>query len=312
MTNAAPLRPEDTRFCSEHSLAVGEPLAGWGAHAARNVLIRWPKGRWRHSLRLAGGMDPALEAAIERVVAAGWRVNLIDRKGDEDSEARVFVFPQAVALDVPPDDLPGFLDALARDGFVPGSLPTRPVETPLILCCTHGRHDACCAKWGFAAYKALAAEAGRRGDFDVWEVTHLGGCRLSAGVLVLPALRKYGRLRPADAAPLLAAEAQGRPYLPRYRGAAHLDPPAQVAEVAGLQHLAEIGLHGTAGVTKEAPNRYAVRVSGGTALMQTVPEEVRSYGACADLKAAEPLESKTVWRARLLSLTSTQTEWKHS
>lgn len=310
MTDPAPLHPDDARFCTEHSLAAGEPLAGWGAHPARNVLIRWPKRRWRHSLRLAGGMGAALEAAIERAVAAGWRVNLIDRKGDADAGARVFVFPQAVSLDVPPDDLPEFLDALGQGGDMPGGVSAGPVTAPLVLCCTHGKHDACCAKWGFGVYKALAAEAARRGDFDVWEVTHLGGCRLSAGVLVLPALRKYGRLRPADAPALLAAEAQGRPYLPCYRGAAHLDPPAQAAEVAGLRHLAGIGLRGTVRVTEEAPDRYAVHLPGGTARLQTVPDRVRSYGACADLKAAAPLDPKTVWHAQLLSLSTTPTERK--
>lgn len=71
----------------------------------------------------------------------------------------------------------------------------------LVLCCTHGRHDRCCAKFGFAAYKALVAAAERRwrDRFSVWEVTHLGGCRLAASVMLFPEMRKYGRLAPADA-----------------------------------------------------------------------------------------------------------------
>ncbi|MEL6601538.1 MAG: sucrase ferredoxin, partial [Pseudomonadota bacterium] len=99
------------RFCTEHALAAGEPLAGTGTHQARNVLIRWPKGKWRHSLRIADGMGGALEAAVARVVAAGCRVNLIDRK-DGGGGPNVFVMPDAQGFDVTHADLPAFLDAV--------------------------------------------------------------------------------------------------------------------------------------------------------------------------------------------------------
>lgn len=308
MSLMAPIHPEDAKFCTEFSLAVGEPLAGSGVHPQRNILIRWPKGRWQHSLRLAAEMGDPLVAAIEGAVAAGWRINLIDRKSDPSDLIRVFVFPDNVTLDLSPADLPGFLDMLSAAGRVPDDISVRPITAPLVLCCTHGKHDACCAKWGFAIYKALAAEAARIRNFDVWEVTHLGGCRLSAGVLVLPALRKYGRLRPVDAPELLAAEARGMPYLPCYRGASHLDPAAQVAEVAGLHQLARLGLHGVARVRATGPDIYDISLPGGTATMHAEADQLRSYGSCADLKAKMPLKPKTVWRARLISLTQTHPE----
>jgi len=292
--------PDTVRFCTEHSLAAGEPLAGWGTHPARNVLIRWPKSKWRHSLRIAAGMAGETQAAIERVVAAGWRVNLIDRKGTATDRVRVYLYPDAVAVDLAHGALPAFLDAVPRGPAALAGFAPRPAARPLVLCCTHGRHDRCCAKWGFAVYRALAREAGRRGVVDVWEATHLGGCRLAAGVLVLPALRKYGRLAPRDAEPLLAAEAAGRPYLPCYRGAAHLSQPAQVAEVTALKHLAEHGIRAPATVREIGEEHFAVAVGTARVAVQVRRDAVSSYGACADLDAAAPLAPKTVWHGVVL------------
>ncbi|MEM7489026.1 MAG: hypothetical protein AAF390_07860, partial [Pseudomonadota bacterium] len=72
--------PDADRFCAAYAEAAGTTLAGIGAHPARMVLIRWPKGRWRHSPRIADGMGAAVEAGIEAVFAAGRRPILIDRK----------------------------------------------------------------------------------------------------------------------------------------------------------------------------------------------------------------------------------------
>lgn len=295
------------RFCTEHSRAAGELLAGWGGHQARNILLRWPKAKWRHSLRIADGMDRPLEDAIARVVDAGWRVNLIDRKPYEGRLVRAYIFPGGRVFDLERDELPAFLDAVVSgsvDRFEPGSL-----KHTLVLCCTHGKHDRCCAKWGFAVYKAVASEALKRGDFDVWEATHLGGCRLSAGVLTFPGMRKYGRLAPIDAKPLLDAEAQGRPYLPNYRGASHLEPAAQVAEITALKTLGTSTPPLPDRVTELAQDglirRFAVEVLNLSIIVACRAETVSSYGACEDLDAALPLEPKEVWLGEVRSITRT-------
>ncbi|WP_165351950.1 sucrase ferredoxin [Salipiger sp. IMCC34102] len=297
--NPATGHPKDLRFCTAQSLAAGEPLAGTGVHPEKTILIQWPKARWRHSLKIAEDMDPDITAAIEALSAAGWRVNLIDRKGEYRDTIRVFIYPEALAFDLAPRALANFLVSLPEGAAALDDFGPTPADTPVVLCCTHGKHDRCCAKWGFAVYKALAAEAEARGDFDVWEVTHLGGCRLSAGVLVLPALRKYGRLRPADAPDLLDAEARDTPYLPCYRGASHLDQAEQVAEVAALQHFAKAGIRGPARVRKTQERTYAVTVGTAIARVLLQPDEVTTPGTCADLDAARPIAPKTVWRAQV-------------
>ncbi|MEO1223075.1 MAG: sucrase ferredoxin [Pseudomonadota bacterium] len=273
-------------------------------HPARMALIQWPKAKWRHSLRLADGMGADLADAVEGVFTAGRRVNLIDRKGRKGDALRVFIFPEALAFDLLPEDLPGFLGLLKIGVEAVQNYGPVPITAPLVLCCTHGKHDRCCAKWGFGLYKAIAAEAAERGGVDVWECTHLGGCRLSASVLTLPAMRKYGRLAPDDAAPLLQAELEGRPHLPNYRGAAHLDQVAQVAEVAALRFADALGVQAPAALellaSSDERRDFAVTVAQITVRVRCTPYQVRAYGACSDLESRKPLKPKTVWRAEVL------------
>ncbi|MBU2955868.1 sucrase ferredoxin [Marinobacter sp. F3R08] len=91
--------------------------------------------------------------------------------------------------------------------------------------CTHGKKDKCCAKFGYRSYKAQGNAAQQHAHpFDVWESSHLGGCRLAASVMVFPALRKHCRLTADDVPHLLQAESEDRPYRPCYRGDSTLTP----------------------------------------------------------------------------------------
>lgn len=291
---------DPARFCTGHTLAAGEPLAGTGSHQDRNILIRWPKGKWEHSLRLAKCMPDDLAKAIEDAVEAGWRVNLIDRKADKDR--CVFVFPDALRFDLAPGDFPSLIRTIISDGDV-SAFPSRPTARSCIFVCTHGKHDACCAKWGFAAYKALAAEAlNYDSHFDIWEITHLGGCRFAGGALVLPARRKYGRRIPRDAKGLLQAEARDLPHLPAYRGYNGHSAPQQVAEITALRALPEGTVVYSVSNMKALPDQETWRVatSTGTITVLCTSAQVHSYGACEDLAKAKTLGSRTVWSGEVL------------
>ena len=87
-------------------------------------------------------------------------------------------------------------------------------DEPLLLVCTHGRKDWCCALRGRPVVAALA-------DLDpgpVWECSHLGGDRFAATALSLPTGVTHGRLSPADAPDLVAALRTGRVLPHRLRG----------------------------------------------------------------------------------------------
>lgn len=234
------------RFCAIESRKAGDPLPGTGNHPECNLLISWPRKNWSRSLRIASDMETSLTVRIEELVAGGRRVNLIHRRQWPERHHRLYLFPENLWLDVDRDALPEVVAALANRQPLTSWSPSSLTRS-LILCCTHGKKDKCCAKFGYRTYQALAREARKHPEkFDVWESSHLGGCRLAASMMVFPALRKYGRISDRDVAPLLARESTGRPYLPCYRGCGTLTPAEQCAEIAVLEWLEGKGLRGEA------------------------------------------------------------------
>jgi hypothetical protein len=101
-----------------------------------------------------------------------------------------------------------------------------PVPGPLYLVCTHGKHDACCARHGAPLYRALA-------DFRegaVWEATHVGGDRFAGNLVCFPHGLYFGRVGPGDARAVARAYAGGTIDLAFYRGRSAYSPEVQAAE----------------------------------------------------------------------------------
>lgn len=281
-------------FCSDMSLARHEPLAGTGGHPERMLLLRWPKGGWDERFGEAPGMDPALRATLARLREGGRRVNLIDRKGTGAGLHPLYLFPEGLTRCVATAGLP---DALAR--LEAGDLSDwEDCAGPVMLVCTHGRKDRCCAKKGYAAYRALRDA----GAAELWESTHLGGCRFAGTALVLPQRRKYGRLSPSEAGALLASEARDAPYLPAFRGSCDLAAPAQVAEHAALAWAQDRGARplGRPALRPLGADAFDVTLDLGTDVARL---EVRcekaaltTCGTCKALDAGEA-EARDAWRA---------------
>ena len=98
---------------------------------------------------------------------------------------------------------------------------------PILLVCTNGRRDACCALFGRALTLALADEHAER----TWECTHLGGHRFAAN-LVLPAHGiVYGRVPPDEGTRLADLYLAGQLDPEHLRGRSAWPASAQVAEV---------------------------------------------------------------------------------
>jgi len=122
----------------------------------------------------------------------------------------------------------GALDAL-RDPLAAGARPGPGV----LLVCTHGRHDACCAKRGRPVASALAEEFPE----ETWECTHLGGDRFAANVAVMPDGALYGFVDAAGAARLVAEHRAGVVDRSRFRGLVGREPAVQVALTAVADEL---------------------------------------------------------------------------
>ena len=106
------------------------------------------------------------------------------------------------------------------------ALESRRVETPLFLVCTHGVHDKCCAKFGFATYKTMRVMVGR----NVWQTSHVGGDRFASNVISFPSGTYYGHVNDDDARAIIDAETRGEIYLERYRGRTCFGTHGQIAE----------------------------------------------------------------------------------
>ena len=105
----------------------------------------------------------------------------------------------------------------ARSSELPGATLAGgdPVAGPIVLVCTHGRRDACCARLGLPLFDALAPHLPPE---RLWQSSHLGGHRFAPNVLVLPHGIQLGRIpleRAAEVAELLE---DGRIPLDLYRG----------------------------------------------------------------------------------------------
>jgi hypothetical protein len=101
------------------------------------------------------------------------------------------------------------LPALGDDGR------WRTHTPPLVLVCTNGRHDPCCATFGRPLARALRAEDDRG---EVWECSHIGGDRFAGNLVILPEGLYFGRCDGDSAKRVLAAYAGGKIDLDSYRG----------------------------------------------------------------------------------------------
>jgi hypothetical protein len=220
--------------CAAASLGRAEPVVGT-ASTVRAYLLAEHAGPWGVEVlrdsRLPAHVKDGLRS---RAAAARVRVLLIRRHRGAPTGPGLRVFA-AYADPVSPwletatvsraDDLLDLdLEALGR-GRSPGLTPT---ERPVFCVCTHGRHDACCAERGRPTAKALAASHPEH----TWEVSHIGGDRFAANVLVLPHGLYYGRVTAAEAPALAARHLDGHLDLDLLRGRSGFGFGVQVAEVA--------------------------------------------------------------------------------
>ena len=231
--------------CSIISRATGEPLEGTAPTTTGYVVIE-NGGPWARKIL----SDPILTGAdggtfdiadlASRLDPLGATVLYARRPGSGHGVPSPFTVVVAALTpdggraasrtvsspaDLAPADLPGVLTAL-RAGTVPAGW--EPL-TEAYLACTHGMRDACCAELGRPVAQAFADAAG---PDPVWEVSHVGGHRLAANVLLLPDGLHLGRVAPADAADIVGEVRAGRITTSRLRGRSALAPSVQAAEIA--------------------------------------------------------------------------------
>jgi hypothetical protein len=236
--------------CSVGFDRTGVSAYGTAAEARFFLALEQP-GPWGRMAATQSHLPAALGSSLDQACSSrGGRLTLLRRPGRHADEHVVAghtaylawagpepwlleatVVDPAVLLDID-------LDALARgdrDAVVascPGAVPAAPV----LLVCTNGRRDVCCAVRG----RPVALEAALLAPGRVWEASHTGGHRFAPTGVLLPHGATLARLDAPSAAALL--ETAGRDEAPlslsgplHDRGLSALSGPVQAA-VAHVRH----------------------------------------------------------------------------
>ncbi|HWB70751.1 MAG TPA: sucrase ferredoxin [Egibacteraceae bacterium] len=229
--------------CAPAAQSRNEPLFATASKVRRWILVEEP-GPWGqdavHDSRLPPGVGLALKA---RTAALRARVLLIRRhRAPVPATRTCFVactqpgrnWVERLTVDNAADLLAVDWNPLGRDEPVGGT----PVDHPLYLVCTNGRHDPCCAEYGRPLVHVLNRVAGDR----VWESSHFGGDRFAGNLVCLPHGLYFGHVAPEQGPQVVAAYERGLIDLRHYRGRSCYAFVVQAAEFFVRTHQALRGV----------------------------------------------------------------------
>jgi hypothetical protein len=220
-------------LCSELSLANAESLAATASRIDNWILVEY-RGLWNRDLLGGSVLSDPLKAHLRTQLDGLPRARLLFiRRPDRRDHPRFALFygstPErggrfyTLEFDRH-DDLVDLDIAACLAGADSAGVP---VEHPLLVVCTHGKRDRCCAKFGRPLYDEVCEQAER--DW-VWQSTHVGGDRFAGNLVCLPAGLYFGRVERGDVWSLLDELLADRIALEQYRGRCCYTFPEQAAE----------------------------------------------------------------------------------
>ena len=227
--------------CSAASEDRDELVTGSATHV-RGFLLLEHTGPWGRTALLDARLPAGLGGEVRRrAQESRIKILLVRRHLARRDPARLTVLAAYADSAAPRletatvTDLREVLD-LDLAGLPRGrSLGLEPSDSSVFAVCTNGRHDACCAERG----RPVAAALTDVHPDETWEVSHIGGDRFAANVLVLPHGLYYGRLEASAAVDTAHRHVAGELDLDHLRGPSYAPMPVQFAEVALRRELGE-------------------------------------------------------------------------
>ncbi|MBA2552015.1 MAG: sucrase ferredoxin [Nocardioidaceae bacterium] len=263
--------------CADAARERGDPLAATAVSARRWLLIEH-LGPWAYDAFSGAGIAPDVcERIVSAVRATRTRLLMVRRHGRSVPSAnRAWAVVDTESGGVQwggwqaDHDLLAAADLLTSDvGLYP---PVPAPVAPLLLVCTHGRHDTCCAIRG----RPLAAVLSARWPESTWECSHVGGDRFAPNLVVLPDGTYYGNLDADLAVGVVEAHLAGTVSTEHLRGFAHQPPVVQAAVMAALERFGPAGARAAVcrRIERLDEDVWRVHLVGSGALPMTVEATV--------------------------------------
>lgn len=279
-------------FCSELSRRAGEQTFGTASNGAVWLLLEYA-GIWEPKILEASTLTPDVKAFFNRTLRTIQHSRLLfikrGRWGGEtvsffvvrSREREPFIvkfelenYEQLTEIDIA---------SVAAGRTLAGG---RVVGESLLLVCTHGRRDKCCAKFGVPIYRSLRESFGER----VWQSSHVGGDRFAANLVCFPHGLYYAHVTEEAGRGIVAAYDERRLILDKYRGRASYPYHIQAAEFFARAETGIVGLDDLRFLSSalRSEKRWRVRFMGvGTGVIYEADvgcrmSEFQNYVTCHD------------------------------
>ena len=261
--------PAGQTFCSDLSAQAGEPLIGTATPTRVYLLLEY-NGAWGEKALEESDLPEAVKAHLKAYSKSSRDTKALLIKRRRDLQETGIGFFVGIVTERDPSLYAFRLDhyedilALDLDKISTGSADVEEHrrDEPMILVCTNGRRDPCCAQKGVLVLNALSHAVGN----CLWESSHVGGHRFAANLTILPHGLLYGRVDGGNAEMILGAYLRGEVHLPNLRGRTCYAPAVQAADYhlrqeSGIQALDAFRL---SEVQELSPRRWQVRFVSAT------------------------------------------------
>lgn len=239
---------DDQMLCSTVSRHLGEEPIGTVKPHERFIMLELELP-WSKPLLETKHFPLAVKERIERLTESGVKFRFLtfhaDKHRSPQGMHRLFCFtrPKGLAAEfekqefiVPEALLPDLIQELTSSGDpVSAEYATYEVKSNHVrelFICTHGRHDACCGKRGTPIYQSISKQYAPRlnGKLRAWQVSHVGGHRLSPTLMDFPSGRYWGMIEEKHLETLMHPEQMMPKLAQQYRGWSGVGLLEQVAE----------------------------------------------------------------------------------
>ena len=189
--------------------------------AEKYIFISWPKTWWGigqyESRNFPQTLTQFLQALQKKKNVFTRLIHRLDKTSEEQSQ--IYIMPDGVMYaDIPISDIEAVLRRYF-DGLSDKHHYKQEAKSNYMFCCTHGKRDKCCAKFGLSVISEIERISREQSfDIEVWECTHIGADRFAATAVVFPQGYMYGRLRADNCENVIKYLIKGYPYVPCFRG----------------------------------------------------------------------------------------------